>query len=245
MTLNYRSWEESRLVERGARILEVEALELPRERGLATEFDARRSLLDGLDALRQSHPREVAAAVEAARAYDHLLSLAGLRDAQVIASYPLDRLLAALARIAFNTIVALPVAVLGAVLNFVPFTAVELVSRRFDDEPNQVATYKVFPGIVAYPLAWGISALAAAWLWGSASGLAMLVVAPLSGYIAVRLLERQESLWRESRAFVLLRRRGKIATELRARRSEAGRRIEALVELWVESQAFAPDSRRS
>ena len=73
----------------------------------------------------------------------------------------------------------------------------------------------------------------------------MLLVAPLSGYIAVRLLERQESLWRESRAFLLLHRRKRIAEELRARRSETGRRIETLVELWVEAQAFAPDSRRS
>ena len=165
VTLNYRSWEESRLVERGARILESEAQELPRERRLAAEFDARRSLLDGLDALRESHPREVAAAVEAARDYDRLLRVSGLGDAQVIASYPLDRLLAALARSAVNTVVTLPVALLGGLLNFVPFVAVELVSRRFDDEENQIATYKVFPGIVAYPLTWGLEA-ALAWRFG-------------------------------------------------------------------------------
>jgi 1-acyl-sn-glycerol-3-phosphate acyltransferase len=245
VTLNYRSWEESRLVERGARILEIDALELPRERRLAAEFDARRSLLDGLDALRQSHPREVAAAVDAAREYDRLLRLSGLRDEQVIARYPLDEVAAALAKVAFNTVVALPVAILGAVLNFVPFTLVELVSRRFDDEQNQIATYKVFPGIVAYPATWGIEAAVAWGLWGGASALAMLVVAPLAGYIAVRLLERQESLWKESRAFLLLRRRKRIAEELRARRAEAGRQIETLVELWVDAQAFAPDSRRT
>ncbi len=245
VTLNYRSWEESRLVERGARILEIDALELPRERRLAAEFDARRSLLDGLDALRQSHPREVAAAVEAARSYDRLLRLSGLRDEQVIASYPFDGLVTALARIAFSTLIALPVALLGALLNFVPFTLVELVSRRFDDEQNQIATYKVFPGIVAYPVTWGVEAAIAGWAWGLASGLAIFAVAPLAGYIAVRLLERQESLWREGRAFLLLRRHRRIAEELRERRAETGRRIETLVELWVDSQAFAPDSRRS
>lgn len=244
VTLNYRSWEESRLVERGARILEAEAQELPRERRLAAEFDARRSLLDGLDALRESHPREVAAAVEAARDYDRLLRVSGLGDAQVIASYPLDRLLAALARSAVNTVVMLPVALLGGLLNFVPFVAVELVSRRFDDEENQIATYKVFPGIVAYPLTWGLEAALAWRFWGLASGFATVVVAALSGYIAVRFVERQEALWRESRAFLLLRRRHRIAEELRARRAEAARRIETLVELWVEAQAFSPDSRR-
>jgi len=244
VTLNYRSWEESRLVERGARILESEAQELPRERRLAAEFDARRSLLDGLDALRESHPREVAAAVEAARDYDRLLRVSGLGDAQVIASYPLDRLLAALARSAVNTVVTLPVALLGGLLNFVPFVAVELVSRRFDDEENQIATYKVFPGIVAYPLTWGLEAALAWRFWGLASGFATVVVAALSGYIAVRFVERQEALWREIRAFLLLRRRHRIAEELRARRAEAARRIETLVELWVEAQAFSPDSRR-
>jgi len=245
VTLNYRSWEESRLVERGARILELDALELPQERRLAAEFDARRSLLDGLDGLRRSHPREVAAAVEAARSYDHLLTVAGLRDEQVIASYPLDRLLGFLARTALHIALTLPAALLGALLNLVPFSAVELVSRRFDDEPDQVATYKVFPGIVAYPLAWGIAGLIAWGLWGAAPGIALLAVAPLSGYVAVRFLERQEMLWREGRAFLLLRRRGRIAEELRERRRETGRRIESLVELWVDAQAFAPDSRRS
>jgi glycerol-3-phosphate O-acyltransferase / dihydroxyacetone phosphate acyltransferase len=245
VTLNYRSWEESRLVERGARILEVDALELPRERRLAAEFDARRSLLDGLDGLRRSHPREVANAVEAARSYDQLLRLSGLRDEQVISSYPLDRLLAALARIAASAAVMLPVALLGALLNALPFVVVELVSRRFDDEENQIATYKVFPGIVAYPLTWGIEAGVVWSLWGFAAGVAAALVAALSGYIAVRFLERQESLWRESRAFVLLRRRSRIAEELRLRRAETGRRIEALVELWVEGQAFSPDSRRA
>jgi glycerol-3-phosphate O-acyltransferase/dihydroxyacetone phosphate acyltransferase len=245
VTLNYRSWEESRLVERGAKILENDELDLPRARQLAAEFDARRSLLDGLDAMRRSHPREVAAAVEAARGYDHLLRLSGLRDEQVIASYPLDRLLAALARIAFTALVTLPIALLGALLNAVPFVAVELVSRRFDDEENQIATYKVFPGIVAYPLTWGVEALLAWRYGGLAAGLVLPVVAALSGYIGVRFLERQEALWRESRAFFLLRRRVKVAEELRARRAETGRRIENLVELWVESQAFAPDSRRS
>ncbi len=244
VTLNYPSWEESRLVERGARILEVDALELPRERRLAAEFDARRTLLEGLDGLRRAHPREVAAAVEAARSYDHLLTLAGLRDEQVIASYPLDRLLGFLARMAMSFALSLPVAILGALLNLVPFTLVELVSRRFDDEPNQVATYKVFPGIVAYPLTWGVEGILAWRLWGVAPGIALLAVAPLSGYIAVCFLERQEMLWRESRAFLLLRRRDRIAAELRDRRREVGRRIESLVELWVDSQAFAPDSRR-
>ncbi len=245
VTLNYRSWEESRLVERGARILEIDSLELPSERRLAAEFDARRSLLDGLDALRRSHPREVAEAAAAARSYDQLLRLSGLRDEQVISSYPLDRLLATLARIAFSAVVTLPVALVGALLNFVPFLAVELISRRFDDEENQIATYKVFPGIVAYPLTWGIEAAVAWGLWGFVPGLATVAVAALSGYIAVRFLERQESLWRESRAFLLLRRRSRIAEELRLRRAETGRRIETLVELWVDAQAFSPDSRRS
>ncbi|MEO8276093.1 MAG: lysophospholipid acyltransferase family protein [Thermoanaerobaculia bacterium] len=245
VTLNYGSWEESRLVERGAKILEIDALELPEERRLAAEFEARRTLLDGLDALRRTHPREVAAAVDAARVYDHLLTSTGLRDEQVIATYPLDRLVGYLSRMALQFAISLPAALVGLLLNIVPYAIVELVSRRFDDEPNQVATYKVFPGLVVYPLTWIVEAIVAGRLWGAASGLAVWIVAPLAGIVAARFVERQETLWREGVAFLRLRRKGQVASELRYRRQAVGRRIEDLVELWAEAQAYSPDSRRA
>lgn len=245
VTLGYASWEEARLVERGADVLEVSTQELPYRRRLAAAFDARRTLLDGLGWLRRRHPAAVEAAIAATRDYDALLATARLDDAQVVSTYPLtDTSLSVIGALA-RGVAALPVALIGIVLNALPYGAVALVARRVEHEPNQVATFKLFPSLLAYPITWvAETALAAAWT-GLAAALWMLALAPLSGFVAVRFLERQESFWREVRAWLLLRRRKSIAAELRRRRQTVEEKIGALVELWAEAQAYEPETRRS
>jgi 1-acyl-sn-glycerol-3-phosphate acyltransferase len=243
VTLNYSSWEEARLVERGARILEIDALELPRERRLATEFDARRDLLDGLAWLRDRHAAEVEAAAAAASDYDRLLSATGLRDEQVVASYPIERIAGYLARQLFRAAIAVAPAVAGTLLYALPYGVVAAIAHRVRHEPNQVATYKVFPGIAIYPL-WTAGLALAAWrLSGGGAALATMLLAPLAGLVAVSFHERLERLWLEARAFLLLKGRKGLAEELRRRRVAADEKIDRLVQLWVESQAFHPDSR--
>ncbi len=245
VTLGYASWEEARLVERGADVLDVTTLELPVLRRLATAFDARRSLLDGLAWLRLRHPDAVVAAIAATRDYDTLLATARLDDAQVISTYPVAHALLSVVGALSRGLLALPFAVVGILLNGLPYGAVALVARRVEDEPNQVATFKLFPSLVAYPLTWlGESALAAVWR-GLGPALWVLALAPLTGYVAMLFLERQESFWREVRAWLLLRRRQSIAAELRRRRQAVEERIGTLVELWAEAQAYEPESRRS
>jgi 1-acyl-sn-glycerol-3-phosphate acyltransferase len=244
VTLNYRSWDEARLVERGARILEIDALELPRERRLAAEFEARRDLMDGLAGLRARHPEAVEAAAEATREYDRLLRATGLRDEQVVASYPIERIArylgAQLARLAL----ALPFAVVGTALYALPYIAIDRIAHRVRHEPNQVATWKIFPGIAIYPLWTLLLAGLAAGFAGAAAGAATLLLAPLCGLVAIPFHEKIERLGRETRAYLLLRGRRELAEELRARRRRVTDRIGDLVELWAESQAFEPDSRR-
>ncbi len=245
VTLGYSSWEEARLVERGADVLEVSTLELPRRRRLAATFDTRRSLLDGLAWLRRRHPAAVEAAASATREYDALLAAARLTDPQVVATYPVADTLASVLGALVRGILAAPVALVGIVLNLVPYLAVALIARQADDEPNQVATYKLFPSLLAYPATWAIEAGLAAASVGARGALALLVVAPLTGYVAVRFLERQEAFWRETRAYLRLRRKRAVVAELRRQRQEVERRIGELVELWAEAQAYEPDSRRS
>lgn len=243
VTLNYASWDEARLVERGARILEVDALELPRERRLAAEYEARRDLLDGLAWLRGRYRDDVDAAVAAARDYDRLLTATGLRDDQVVASYPVDRIAGHLARQLVVMGIALPLAVVGTLLHLLPFLVIEAIARRVRHEPNQVATYKVFPGIAIYPVWWSALGAAAAAFDGAGAALATLCVAPFTALVAISFHERLERLWREARAYLLLRGKRTLATELKRRRLAVDEKIDHLVELWVESQAFEPGSR--
>lgn len=245
VTLNYRSWEEARWIEVGAGIFERQRLELPRARRLAAEFEVRRSLAEGLEALRERHPEEIAAAVAAIRDYDRLLATCGLRDEQVVSRYPLGPALSFAVQTLLRILVAAPVAAVGALANAAPYLAVRAVAARVGDEPNQVATYKLYPALVAYPLTWAAEGALAAWGLGAAAGLATALVAPLAGFVALRFLERGETLWRETRAFLLLRRRRRIAAELGQRRLAVERGMAALVERWRALQPSGEASSRA
>jgi len=234
VTLNYPSWEEARLIDLGAEIRDRGPEERGRRGRLAAGFEARRALAGGLERLRGAVPDEVAAAVEAARDYERLLRTAGLSDEQVAAGVGWRRGAAFVLRTLARLLVASPVAALGTALHVVPYFAVEAVSRRVEDEPNQIATYKLFPALVFYPLTWTLAGLAAGHWLGAASGLALALVAPAAGWVALRWHERRAMLWRESRAFFLLRNRRHVAEELRARRAAVEAAIERLYGRWRE-----------
>jgi len=245
VTLNYRSWEEASWIEVGADILDRRGLELPFERGLAVEFRTRRALAEGLEALRERHPEEVAAAIAAIRDYDRLLAACALRDEQVVSSYPPGATLALVLQTLARILVAAPVAAVGTLLNLPPYLAVAAIAARVEEAPDQVATYKVFPSLVAYPVTWLAQALAAGWALGALAGLAVALVAPFSGFVALRFHDRGEALWRETRAWLLLKRRRRVAAELRARRLEVELRMAVLVERWRALQPPADSSSRA
>ena len=245
VTLNYRSWDEARWIEVGADLFERERLDLPRQRRLSAEFLVRRSLAQGLEALRERHPEEIAATIAAIRDYDRLLATCGLRDEQVVSRYPPGPALSFAMQTLLRILVAAPVAAIGVFANLPPYLVVAAIATRVEETPDQVATYKLFPSLLAYPGAWLAEALVAGWALGLASGLAVAAVAPLAGFVALRFGERSETLWRETRAWLLLRRRGRIAAELRARRVVVERHIEGLVERWRALQPPAESSSRA
>jgi 1-acyl-sn-glycerol-3-phosphate acyltransferase len=235
VTLNYESWEESRLVALGADVVVRE-----RDGGrrpLGREFELRRTLVAALARLRASHPADVAEAVEAGRSYERLLRAARLDDAHVAArvgwSPALRFFLVALARL----LLASPLALVGTALNLVPWLVVDLVSRFVRDEPNQISTYRLFPGLLLYPAAWIAAAVVAGRALGAASGVGVGLVAPLAGWVALRWHERRRALWRETRAFLLLRGRRSVAGELRARRARVEQAVERLAGYLSESDS--------
>jgi len=232
VTLNYPSWEEARWIEVGVDLFDRDRFDLPRGRRLEAEFLARRALARGLDDLRDRHPDEVARAIEAIRAYDRLLSACGLTDEQVAARYRPGPALSFLARTLGRILLAAPVAIYGTLLNLVPYLLVGAIAARVEDEPNQLATYKLFPSLVVYPALWLAQGLAAGTWLGASAGAAVALSAPLSGFVALRFHERRETLWRETRAFLLLKGRRSVAAELARRRAAVGAEIEALVERW-------------
>ena len=231
VTLNYASWEEARLIARAAELIGRPELELPGRRSLEEGIELRRALLAGYRELAERSPEKVAAAAEVVRRYDRLLRVLGVRDDQVAAKYPPLGVARFIAHTLVRLLVHLPVALVGTALNAVPYLLVSAIARRVSHAPDQVATWKVYPALGVYPACWIAQGVAlGAWLDRPWLGLLAVVVAPITGYAALRFHETRLNFAREARAYMLLRTRGRLAAELRAMREEVYRQVQSLVE---------------
>lgn len=84
--------------------------------------------------------------------------------------------------------------IIGHVLNYPPYSAVDLLAKRNDY--NFQATAKVLAGVVLYPMWWMILFIGSWWQWSFGIGLVVLVAAVVGGYIAgakMRLLKRSNT----------------------------------------------------
>ena len=249
VTLNYGSWEEARRIGRAAELFSRRpgsgdtaaaggAAGLPGEAPLAERFSLHRAFVEGYAELCRRHPQATAAAAAAVDRYDRMLGAFGLRDDQVAATYPAAPVARWLGLTVLRLLVYLPLAVVGTALNWLPYRLVGEIAARATREPDMPASFKVFGGIVLFPLTWLLEAVLAARLAGprpaaeTAAALLTLAAAPLTGWVALRFDDRRGQLWREARAYLLLRSRRAIAAELRARREAAAREVAALADLY-------------
>ena len=187
VTLHHASWEEARLVGRASALL-AEALP-GRVPAFAEVWPVRQRVWRAYQALRREDPARAEGLAREVSRYEHVLATRGLtaEDARVVVDAgdlaPRTRTTVALA-------LAAPVALAGVLLNLVPYSMIDAIARWATRTPDQPATYKVLGALVFFPLAWAVqAALLGRWAGGLAAALAA-VAAPLSGYAALRWIER-------------------------------------------------------
>jgi 1-acyl-sn-glycerol-3-phosphate acyltransferase len=232
VTLNYETWEDARLVARAADLYRHRAAELPTRGSLAEGYAFRRAFLEGYREMRESHPEKVAAAAQCVKEYDDLLRAFNLRDDQVGAAYPPSPVLRFIGHTLLRLLVHLPLAAVGTVLNYPAYRLVGELVKWIIRDRDQKATYKVFGAFLFLPLAW----IAEGWLAGHSLGpwigLAVTLIAPPTGYIALLFHDRRAIFWHEARAFLLLRTRRRLAEELKKRREGVLKQVEELAALY-------------
>ena len=193
----------------------------PRLAGFAA---ARRRLRSGLARLGTTAPQQAHTARRALATYARLLAAAGLTDAQTGASPQVDT-----ARSIADAAFGLPVVALALVFNGVPAIAVWAVSRRKARDLR--LTWVAFGGLLLLPLtwlAWGLGAGLAGggWIGGGAA----LIAGPLTGLLALPVIDRAAALWWTLRARRLLGRHPGLRDRLRTRRAAALAAVAALEE---------------
>jgi 1-acyl-sn-glycerol-3-phosphate acyltransferase len=234
VTLNYPSWEAAWLIGRAAELYGRAELEVPVGRKLADHFQVHRAFVEGYQDLCRRYPERVERVEEAVRDYDRLLKAFGLRDDQVASAYPPSPVIRFVVRTVLRLLVHLPLAAIGTLLNLVPFWMVRGVAWLVRRHPDQVATYKVFGGLVLYPLAWLVEALLAArWTHNAWLGALVFLAGPLTGYAAMLFREQSGLFWNEARAYLFLRTRRRLAAELKERRDQVLREVEDLAATWL------------
>jgi hypothetical protein len=180
--------------------------------------------------LRVRHPAALARARALAERYEAGLRRLRLRDDHVAATYPTAAVGAYAAGTLSLLLFRLPFAALGVLLNWLPYRAVALVAARAKNR-DLPATYKLLGGFALFPLAWILEALAAGWLAGAPWGACVLVLAPLTGYVAMLFQERYEHFLAETAAYLRRALRRRSLRALRAEREALRAELDALASL--------------
>lgn len=230
VTLNYASWEEARLVERVADLYAQPDTDVPDTLPLAERARLRKAFVDGYRQMREKDPQRVDRVYRRVKQYDRLLRVFDLRTAQVASRYPGSLVVWFIARTFRLVLLRLPLTILGVLLNWLPYRIPGWVARAAADDPDEEATYKVFTGFFLFPVFWLLWSGLAAWWLGWLAFPIMMVLAPLSGYVALKARDQREQFREEARAFLLLRTNKRIAAELQLRHRALHRDITALVE---------------
>jgi 1-acyl-sn-glycerol-3-phosphate acyltransferase len=237
VTLNYPDREEPSLLDRASEVWAVGEQALPARMALAEAFAIRRNVIAAYARLRERHPEQVARAREVAERYEAGLRRLGLRDDHVASRYPAVSVGAFLAGTFALLLFWLPAAAIGVALNAAPYQLVRLVAARTARSPDLPATYKLLGGFVFYPVAWLLEAALAGAAAGAGAAAAVLLLAPPTGYVAMRFHGRYEHLIDEAAAYVQRALRRRRLRELRAERATLRAELDRLAALDRDDSA--------
>lgn len=164
--------------------------------------------------------------------YRRLLRIYGATEGDVPARYRATAVVGYGLRQLLLLGLVLPAAGLGAVFWGAPYVLTRMVARRFPANLDQIATYKVSVGLVAFPI-WIALTSAAGWYFGGWRGAtAMLVLAPTLGLATIAWSDRQSRVREDVRVFLRAGRR----SESRDRLAELRRTLVAQFDAIAEER---------
>jgi len=217
VTLNYKSWEQERLIRRVAELTAHEARGDGRPVTLSDRARQQQAFVDGYRRILGLAPERVDALAARVRRYDRLLGICGLADHQVTAQERRGRALWFLARFAAFALLGSVAITAGVLLNYLPYRVCGWAGGRARNR-DMIATVKVVTGLFLFPAVWIAEAAAAAWWGGWPYALGMLALAPATGLVALEGHDRRQRFFAEARAWLFLRTQSRLAADLRLQR---------------------------
>ena len=210
------------LIGRAERVMSMGRAALPEQ------LDIRKRFVAGYARLRERDPARLAHLQSRFERFEAELGDANLEPETLSAPT-----IAGSVRTLSMLLVALPLALAGAVIHYPIYCLIRFLATRLTHEEELVATVKAVGGMVLYPLGYLIASILTGLRFGLVFGVATLFLLPFLGYVALRFFEslddvigRTRSLtWRIARrsAFQrLLRTRAMLRDEMVTLAEEMG-----------------------
>lgn len=180
------------LVARAERILYAAASGHAAPRSVSEQFAVRSRLLKGREVLAASDPERLMTLERLVAEHDEALRAHRLSPENLLPSALTVRGVARYTLSALSYLLLLaPLAMVGIVANVIPYRLIRpLIVRALRVEQDVIATGKVLAAALFFPLTWLVTAALSWHWWGSRAAMAAILIAPLSGIIALRFLER-------------------------------------------------------
>lgn len=169
---------------------------------LVDKFELRRRFMAGYATLRTHAPERLEAITARITRYETELRDAGLdphtlKPAAAREAHQMGETIKALALL----LVGLPLALIGAIVNYPAYRMVGFIATGLSrGDEGIVATIKLIAGALLFPIAWILVALAVGFSFGALAGVGALLLAPISGYVALLVFERLDELRAGARA---------------------------------------------
>lgn len=213
------------------------------DRKLANRLQIRRRLLEGYSQLKLTAPHRLEEISRRVGAWQARLDAAGLTPELLPAEgYTAETVVRFTAPRLATLLGLFPLALLGTLIHLVPWVVVDLIGRRVRrSNLDLVSTVKILAGLVLYPLTWALLAWLTTRQWGLPAGLLILLLIPVTGFIALLFSEDLRRLLKGGRGLVFAltgkRRFLRLVAERQAIRDD-------LVQLAEELKLDQPPTRR-
>ncbi|MEM7415454.1 MAG: 1-acyl-sn-glycerol-3-phosphate acyltransferase [Gemmatimonadota bacterium] len=239
LTLNYDSARDRELVDVAERLYaRQKGLARPRQRDrMSDRLPRLQRFTAGLRWLRDEDPERLQRLRLSVSRYLRLVTLFGATDGDVPRRYRFGAVVRYSLRQLFVLAVVLPFAIAGMVVWILPSAFTRWAAFRFRPEHDQIATYKLSVGFVAFPFWWALWTGMAFYLEGVRVAGACAVVLPVLGLAAVAWRDRQAVVREDLRVFLRASRRSESRDRLAELRGSLVAEFDRLAELQAEGRS--------
>lgn len=151
---------------------------------LDARHDRAQKLAEAFATIEANTPNQAEEIVREVREYDRILRALGVEDPWGL-EVGRVRLNKALVVAAWLFGMA-PLALVGALLSWAPYRLVGVLANRYTKNEDVLGSVKLLGAMIFVGLTWIIELAVALWLFGPWAALALALVAPLTGYVALR-----------------------------------------------------------